>query len=387
MEILTTKTFRELRGSGKKIKVFQGGARSGKTYNIIFFYVFMCIKFWRGKIITVCRETMPSLRGTAMRDFINIMYKLNRFNERMFNKSTNEYYLNGNIFEFISIDQPQKIKGRKRDELFMNEANEIDYEGWMQLLLRTEGGIVLDYNPSMIDHWIYDEVLVRDDVDFFHSTYKDNPFLSKELVAEIERLQKVDDNYWKIYGLGERGELEGVIFKNWRTVDVLPEGRAFYGLDFGFTNDPTACVKVVYNTEGIYVRELIYERGLTNRDIKRRFRDKGIGVSEVIIADSAEPKSIMELRLGVGGELGYNVRGVDKGPDSVKKGIDLLLQFPIYVTKDSINLIKELRNYKWERKRDERGYLNKPVDAFNHAIDALRYGCMMNIKRYHLSIL
>ena len=348
----------------------------------------MALSDWNGKVITVCRATMPSLKATALRDFIEILNKMGIYKASNHNKTEQTYTLRSNLFEFISIDQPDKIRGRKRNILFLNEANEIDYESWIQLLIRTTEKIIIDYNPSMEYHWIYDEVLVREDHDFYHSTYLDNPFLEPTLVAEIQRLQKVDENFWKIYGLGERGTLEGVIFQNWELTDTLPDnGYLFYGLDFGFTNDPTACVKIIYNKHAIHVQELFYKRGLTNRDIKAEFKRCNINPKDEIVADSAEPKSIEELSINVEREIGYNVCGVSKGADSVKKGIDLIKQYPLKITKDSVNLIKELKNYKWEKKKHEKGFKNVPIDAFNHAIDAMRYGCMENIKSDNIKVL
>ena len=387
MKLKTTKTFDELCMSDKRISVFQGGARSGKTYNIVFWLIYTALIIEEPDYFTIARKTLPALKASALRDFIDILNRLNRYSDSDFNKSDLEYKLNGSIFEFISLDQPDKIKSRKRGYLFLPEATEDDYDSWVQLSIRTTKKIILDYNPAAEYHWIYDEVLTREDHDFYHSTYLDNPFLEPGIIAEIERLEKVDENFWKIYGLGERGTLEGLVFQKWTIINELPKGERFYGLDFGFTNDPTAFVEIIYNKHAISVRELIYKRGLTNRDIKQEFVDLNISTDASIIADSAEPKSIEELSQDVAGYYGYYVNPVSKGPDSIKKGIDLIKQYPLQITSDSVNLIKELRNYKWEKKKQERGFKNVPVDAFNHAIDAMRYGCMENINTDEIIVL
>jgi len=386
IKIKTTKTFDELEASKKRISIFQGGARSGKTYNIVLWLIIQALKINEISIFTIARKTLPALKASALRDFINILTRLELFNDKYYNKSDYEYRLNGHLFEFISLDQPDKVKSRKRDLLFLPEATEDDYDSWVQLSIRTTKKIILDYNPAAEYHWIYDMVIPRDDADFYHSTYLDNPFLEQGIISEIKKLEKADENLWKIYGLGERGTLEGLVFTQFQFVKELPQGKRFYGLDFGYTNDPTAFVEVIYNRHGIYVKELIYERGLNNLEIRDRFRDLKISPQLKITADSSEPKSINELKIPMN-DKGYNVRGAAKGPDSIKKGIDLIKQHSLFITEDSVNLIKELRNYKWEKNKDGKGYVNKPVDAFNHAIDAMRYACMDNINKYELQIL
>jgi phage terminase large subunit len=269
--------------------------------------------------------------------------------------------------EFISLDQPQKIRGRKRDLLYINEANELTYEDWQQLILRTEGRAILDYNPSDAFHWIYDKVVPRDDCDFFQTTYLDNPFLDANVRSEIERLKETDEDYWRIYGLGERGMSRATIFQFGAT-DVPSNARLLsMGLDFGFTNDPSALV-AVYEADGcLYLDELLYQTGMTNNDIANVLTSLGVDRRSEVYADSAEPKSIEELY-----RRGYNVKPTAKGADSVNAGIDIMKRYKLFITPRSKNLEKELRNYKWTE--DKNGnLLNKPIDAFNHAIDAARY--------------
>jgi len=377
MEIKANKIFSQLDASKTKVNVFQGGSRSGKTFNILIWLIATAAQSAEPLMITICRATMPALKGSAFRDFIEILNVAGLYDQSNLNKSELTYKLINSTFEFISIDQPQKIRGRKRDILFINEANEIDFESWVQLSIRTTGKVILDYNPSMApDHWIFEQVMKRDDSELYKSTYKDNPFLSQSIIDEIERLQTIDENYWKIYGLGERGDLKGIVFTNWtHTATELDPGRSWYGLDFGYTNDPAALIRVQLIDGELYLQELIYSTGLTNKDLSERMTAMGITSGDAIYADSAEPKSIDEL---IG--FGFNVHGADKGKDSIMNGINVLKQYRINVTDGSLNLIKELNNYKFEADRNG-NVLNKPVDAFNHAIDAVRYAVTMRLRR------
>jgi len=367
LKVKTNKVFKHLKESKNKITIEQGGTRSGKTYNIIMFIIFdYCLRN-TGKTITICRKTFPALRSSVMRDFIEILRSHNMYSEEYHNKSNSEYHLNGNLVEFISLDQPQKVRGRKRNLLFINEANELAFEDWQQLVFRTEDKIILDYNPSDEYHWIYDKVKEREDADFYITTYLDNPFLEPSIKAEIERLRDTDEQYWQIYGLGQKGISKATIF-NYKEINAIPEDATFlsYGVDFGYTNDPTTLVAVYTKEYNIYLKELIYQTQMTTNDIHNKWKQIGI-TREPIYCDSAEPRLIEELR-----RMGWNVRPSIKGADSVNAGIDLLKRFKINIYKDSHNAIQEFRNYKWQE--DKSGKLmNKPVDKNNHLIDATRY--------------
>lgn len=366
--VKTNKVFEHLQNSSKRITVEQGGSRSGKTFNILIWIIFYYSIRNEGHTITICRKTFPSLRASVLRDFLEILQTYEIYEEKYHNKTNNEYSLNGNLVEFISLDQPQKIRGRKRNLLYINEANELYFEDWQQLIMRTTGKVIIDYNPSDAFHWIYDRVIPREDCEFFKTTYKDNPFLEPELIKEIERLQHTDDDYWRIYGLGERGSSRATIFQ-FSIIDKIPEEAKHlsYGLDFGFTNDPTSLVRVYKDGDNLYLHELLYHTSLTNRDISDKFTALEINNRDEIFADSAEPKSIEELY-----RMRWNIKPTAKGADSVMAGIDMLKRYKIHVTASSLNIIKELQNYKWQE--DKNGnLLNKPIDNFNHAIDATRY--------------
>jgi phage terminase large subunit len=316
-----------------------------------------------GKTLTICRASLPSIRGSVMRDFIEILGKLNLYSEDYHNKTENTYLLNGNLVEFVSVDQPQKIRGRKRNYLFINEANELNYEAWMQLVFRTEEKIVIDYNPSDEYHWIYDKVITRDDSDFFVTTYKDNPFLDKGIIDEIERLKEADENYWKIYGLGERGVSQETIYNHYNIIDYMPECDDFiYGLDFGY-NNPSALVKIGIKEDKMYAEEIMYESKLTTNDLIYLVETFGLGSCEVY-CDAAEPKTIEELS-----RAGLNVK---PGIKAVKEGISMIKSKPLFITKGSTNLIKEIRNYKWKTDKDGKA-LDEPVKFQDHLLDAMRY--------------
>jgi phage terminase large subunit len=375
--IKTNKVFRHLEASKSKIVVEQGGTRSGKTYNILLWIIFSYCERNRGKIITICRKTFPALRGTVMRDFFTILKDHEIYYEDAHSKTANEYTINTNTIEFISLDMPQKIRGRKRDLLFINEANELIFEDWQQLIFRTTEQAILDYNPSEEFHWIYDQILTRKDVEFYQTTYKDNPFLGDVLKQEIERLKDIDENYWRVYGLGERGQSRSLVYTFSTTKQIPKEAKLVaYGLDFGFSNDPTALVRTYILDDSMYVDELIYRTGMTNQDIAKEMQSLGLEKQNEIFADSAEPKSIEEIY-----RMGWNVKPVVKG--AINLGIDIIRRYNLYATEGSYNLIKELRNYKYIE--DKNGQMtNKPVDNFNHALDALRYSVVNKISNSHL---
>lgn len=377
VRIKTNKVYSHLENSKAKIVVEQGGTRSGKTYNILLWILLSYCEKHTGKIVTICRRSFPALRGTVMRDFFQIIKDNDLYSEEYHNKTANEYYINGNTIEFISLDMPQKIRGRKRDLLFVNEANELTYEDWQQLIFRTNEMAILDYNPSEEFHWIYDNVLTRQDVDFFQTTYKDNPFLGDVVKAEIERLKDIDANYWRVYGLGERGQSRSLVYSFSTCKEIPKEAKLIsYGLDFGFSNDPTALVRTYLDNDNMYVDELIYRTGMTNQDIAKEMQNLGLDKSNEVFADSAEPKSIEEIY-----RMGWNVKPTIKG--AINLGIDIIRRYRLFATERSYNLIKELRNYKYIE--DKNGQMtNKPVDNFNHGLDAMRYSVVNKISNSHL---
>ena len=363
-KIKTNVVYDHLLSSDKKILIEQGGTRSGKTYNILLWIIFQYCTHNRGKTITICRKTFPSVRATVMRDFLDILRTFEIYREEFHNRSNSEYYLFGNLIEFISLDQPQKVRGRKRDLLFGNEINELSWEDWQQLIFRTNERIIGDFNPSDEYHWLYDKVLTREDCDFHKTTYLDNPFLDETLVSEIERLKETDEEYWQIYGLGERATSRATIFK-YIEIEKIPDDAEFvsYGMDYGFTNDPTTLVSVYKKDYNLYFREHLYRTGMTTQDINLFLRNNNVS-NLPIYADTAEPRLNEELR-----RMGWNIRKSEK---DIKAGIDMLKRYKLHIEKDSTNAIMEFRNYKW--KEDKTGIItNMPIDNHNHIIDAIRY--------------
>lgn len=371
-KIQTNKVFRHLTRSDKKIVVEQGGTRSGKTYNILLWLIFEYCVREQGKTITICRKTFPALRATVLRDFMDILRQHNVYREENHNKSNSEYNLFGNMVEFISLDQPQKVRGRKRDLLFINEGNELFYEDFQQLVFRTTGRIIIDYNPSDEYHWLYEKVIPREDCDFYQTTFLDNPFLADSIRQEILRLRDTDETYWRVYGLGERAQSKATIFQ-YQEYTKLPETADFvaWGMDYGFTNDPTTLVKVYTDDHNLYVREYLYRTNMTTNDIHKFLQETGVG-RDPIYADTAEPRLNEELR-----RMGWNIRKAEK---NINAGIDLLKRYAIHVHPEDKNAVQEFRSYKWLE--DRTGQLtNKPEDANNHIIDAIRYATYSTLSR------
>jgi phage terminase large subunit len=374
-KIQTNIVYKHLVNSDKKIVVEQGGTRSGKTYNILLFIIFHYCTHNTNKIITICRKTFPSLRATVLRDFLQILNNYHIYKDEFHNKSNSEYNLFGNLIEFTSLDQSQKIRGRKRDLLFINEGNELYWEDWQQLIFRTQERIILDFNPSDEYHWIYDNVITRKDCAFYKTTYLDNPFLEDVIRDEIERLKETDDQYWQIYGLGERASSINTIFK-YAEVNKIPDDAKLisYGMDFGYSNDPTTLVSVFVMEHNLYIKEHLYRTQMTTQDINIFLREQNL-LTNPIYADSAEPRLIAELR-----RMGHNIFPSLKGKDSINAGIDLLKRYKLHITSDSNNAIQEFRNYKW--KEDKSGRLiNIPEDKHNHIIDPCRYATYSILSR------
>lgn len=361
------KTYYDVKNSTKRIDINQGGTRSGKTYSILQLLVEYCFSNPDSNaIITICRDTMPSLRGSAMRDFFKILQDCGYYREENHFKSLDEYLLFGNLIEFIGCDQPQKIRGRKRTILFCNEANEFKYDAFMQLLMRTTGKVILDYNPSDEYHWIYEKLIPRSDASFHRTTYLDNPYLDELIVKEIERLKDEDENYWRIYGLGERGISTEKIYTNWEIAKEWPEDfdEVVYGLDFGYVN-PTALIEVGYKDQNVYLKQLLYESYLTNDILGIKLIDM-MNKNTYCFADCAEPDKIEELRRN-----GFLVVEADK---SVHDGIDYCKRGKMYVHPESSNLIKELKSYSWKKDPKTNEIRDKePVKIHDHLLDAMRY--------------
>jgi len=360
----------------KRIRIVQGGTSSSKTFTILPLLIQYAYQTPNSEI-SVVAESIPHLKRGALKDFLKIMDWTNNFNPNNFNKSNLTYkFSNGSYIEFFSADQPDKLRGARRDILFINECNNVTFESYQQLSIRTKKFIYLDYNPTN-EFWVHTELMNEPTSDFIILTYKDNEALDPAIVKEIEKAKEKAktssywENWWKVYGLGQIGSLDGVIFNNWQTIDTIPEEARLlgYGVDFGYSNDPTAIVEVYKWNDQRIINEICYQKELSNSQIA-----KFIKTQDDCYCDSAEPKSIAELRA-----FGINARAVRKGADSINFGIQVMQEQSYLITKKSTNLINELRKYAWDKDKKTGATLNKPIDMFNHAIDSWRYHEMESI--------
>lgn len=361
----------------KRVKIIQGGTSAGKTFGILPILIDKATKNSNIEI-SVVAESIPHLRRGALKDFLNIMKWTGRYFEQRFNKSFLRYeFANGSYIEFFSADDSSKLRGARRDILYINECNNVDFNSYNELAIRTKQEIYLDFNPAN-EFWVHTELKDEGDSDFLILTYRDNEALDQRIVKEIEK-NKIKaktssywENWWRVYGEGLVGMLEGVVFSNWKVIDKIPdEARLLgYGVDFGYSVDPSSIIEVYnYNGERI-LNEICYETGLVNTDIAKKLQKNVIAY-----ADSSEPKSIEEIR-----RTGQVIKGVRKGADSINFGIQIMQSQSYLVTSKSSNLIKELRAYCWDKDRTGK-QLNKPTDSFNHAVDAVRYHEMESLGR------
>jgi phage terminase large subunit len=369
LDIQTTVTYQNQQNSPKRITQHIGGTRSGKTYAILQWLLVQSLS--EKNIITIVRKTIPSLKRTVIKDFKEILASLNIWEDDCYNITDRVYTLyNGSEIQFISTDNPEKLRGLKSNILWIDEANEVDDESYFQLMIRTSGAIILSYNPTVSPfHWLRE----MDDCHRYFTTFRDNPYLSKDIINAIKALEKDNPKAWKIYGLGEFVANDKAIF-DFDVVDGIPIGAEFicYGMDFGYSNDPTAIVSLWKLNNEIYVSEHSYEKGMVTRDIADKLNELVEGREE-IWADSAEPRLIEELK-----RMGYNVKPVIKGKDSINFGIQVLQNYKLKIPKQCPNLLNELYSYEWETDRFGK-QLDRPIDFNNHCIDAMRYAAMMRL--------
>lgn len=380
--VVSTTAIDKLLEMTKRIREVPGGTSAGKTYGIIPILIDEAIQVDNSEI-SIVSESIPHLRKGAMKDFLKIMKAIDMYDEKEWNRTFLTYtFPNGSYIEFFSADQEEKVRGPRRNVLYINECNNLKFETYHQLAIRTDRTIWLDYNPTH-EFWAHTELADDPDHEVQILTYKDNEALSESIIREIEKAREKGKtsaywaNWWKVYGLGQVGSLQGVIFQNWSQVKKVPVEAVYIGsgMDFGYTTDPTTLVDV-YKYEGKYIfDEVIYQTGLLNSDIARLCKDlvrvdsdgKEYTIKRIIVADSAEPKSIAEIQ-----RYGIEIFGASKGSDSIAHGISLLQGIEILVTETSLNLIKEFRAYVWKTDKEGKS-INRPVEVFNHAMDAIRY--------------
>lgn len=369
MRIQTTRVYKEVDtavGKGYNVISAQGSSRSSKTYNIMIFLIVVCLRY-SGTRLSVVRKTLPAIKGSVFVDFKEIMTRMGLFERKRLNKAEMVYeFANGSWVEFFSTDDEQKLRGRKRSVLFVNEANELSFLEWEQLKMRTTWFSILDYNPSYSDeHWLC--ALNREPKTYhFITTYKDNPFLEQAIIDEIESLKWKNPSLWRIYGLGLQAIVEGLVFTNVEETRSIPPHvrKRWIGIDFGYTNDPTAICEVGLDGNDLYVDELCYRTHMLTSDIIHELKmHPGLEV----ISESADPRLVEEIY-----RAGINIHPVQKFKGSVEAGITKMLEYSIKVTSGSANVRKEFRNYTYAQDKEGK-WLNVPIDSFNHGIDAVRY--------------
>ena len=360
---LTRKAFE----NGREVVIHRGGTGSGKTYDIMIFLIFLVGCQLKNKIITIASESRPHLDIGTIRIMKEVMQNAGIWDEERWHRTKSTYtFHTGSVLEFFSADRIGKALGARRDWLFGNEINSLSLDVWDELARRSQY-VLGDFNP-VSQFWLEDWLENYNNTEVILSNYEFNRFLSDIEKARIIKRAERDPNFKRIHIDCEYGVYEGLVFTDWLQIDTMPEGPTKYGMDFGYTNDPSTLYAVIETDDAFYIDEIFYKTGLLNRDIAGLMESGGIRKNyDEVFADSAEPKSIDEIR-----GYGYNIKPAPKGPDSIRQGIDKLKSKKMFVTKRSTGLIRELRNYAWVSDK-EGNPTNKPVDAFNHGIDAVRY--------------
>ena len=375
MEINTTIIFKKnwdaLENKEVRFVINEGGSRSSKTYSLCQMLIVYCL-LNPNKVVSIIRKTFPALRATVMRDFLEILKDLDHYEKTNHNMSENIYkFSNGSIVEFFSVDDEQKIRGRKRDIAWCNEANELFYDDFTQLNMRTETKLIFDYNPSDSSSWLYE--LPKDESILIKSTYRDNPFLSESIKRQIEDLKRTDESLYQIYALGEKTISKSNIYSNWTFVKHRPaKFTSFvYGLDFGY-NHPTALVRIYWRDNDIYIEPVLYESYLTTTNLIEKLKLLNVEEGIEILADYSRPEIIQEMN-----NSGFNVLNANK---VVKKGIDNIKSFGVYCEEDP-RIKKEYENYKWKKIGDN--IIDEPIKLYDDAMDAIRYATTFIKENYY----
>ena len=368
--VIFEQNFDALQDPSIRFIINQGGSRSSKTYSLCQVLIVYCLQN-PNKVVSIVRKTFPALRATVMRDFFEVLKDLELYEKSSHNMSENIYrFANGSIVEFFSVDDEQKVRGRKRDIGWCNEANELWFEDFQQLNMRTETKMIFDYNPSDSSSWLYE--LPKDESILIKSTYKDNPFLPESIIRQIEDLARTDEALYQIYALGEKAISKTNIFNTWEFITQKPQRftNYVYGLDFGY-NHPTALMRVYWCEGDIYIEPVLYESYLTTSELIERFKQLNIEQTVDILADYSRPEIIAEMQ-----NSGYNVNNANK---NVKSGLNAVKTFKVWCKQDE-NLKKEYENYKWKKIGDN--ITDEPVKLYDDAMDAVRYAVMFIKEMY-----
>lgn len=372
MSYTKTTATRKIANLTKRIRIVQGGTSASKTVSILIYLIVLAQNDESPKLTSIVSESFPHLRRGAMRDFLNIMQAHGYFKDKEWDKTNSIYtFSNGSQIEFFSSDNGDKLRGARRDRLFINEANNVSFDAFNELEVRSNDFVIIDYNPTN-EFWAFSEIMDNKDCKMDWEriilTYKDNEALNENIVSSIESRQN-RKGWFQVYGLGQLGEVEGKIYTGWQTIDEIPHEARLerYGVDFGYTNDPTSIVAIYYYNGSYIFDEILYAKGVSNKMIADTLQNLP---KALVIADSAEPKSIDEIKT-----YQINIVPTLKGKDSVRSGIQLVQDQQISVTKSSVNIIHEYRNYLWITDKDNR-VLNEPEHTFSHSMDAIRYGMM-----------
>lgn len=377
-----TRIYKETRNCDKKVVVNVGGARSSKSHSIIQHFLELAT-IGKSCMFGICRKTMPALKMSTMKKFFEVLDEYGIYNRKYHNKTENYYILNGNRLQFFSLDQPDRIKSTEFSAIWMEEANEFTYRDYITLLTRLSGKEVpgfrnrlfMSLNPDDADGYVAKKISARKDAHIIYSTYKDNPFLNKEYIEELENLKDIDPDYYRIYALGKWGQMRHKIYSNYTFVDDIPLhwDNAQYGLDFGY-NNPSCLIKVYWRDRIPYIKQEIYKTHLTTEDLieemKRRIPMSHRGF--YMYADSAEPDRIQTIA-----RAGFNIHPAVK---DVNAGIDTVKSFNLHILKDSLETIKEIQSYKWKLDKNDQP-LDSPLEYNDHAMDAIRYAIHSHLKK------
>lgn len=366
------------------IYVFEGGSRSGKTYSIIQYLIIYALSNKQMTRVVVARKRSTWLSATVWKDFLTIISMMNLNHIAKINKSSRTIQIRNTTFDFYGLDDVQRLHGLSCNAFWINEAIEASKDDFDQIEQRTSGFGILDYNPSAEEHWIYDSVCSRKDCYFDHSTMRQNPFIPANSLRKILSYEPTEENFlqgtaderkWKIYGLGMRAKIEGLVFNDYKTVPHIPDyvTKRWYCVDFGFSNDPTAIAEVGYYNNSLYINEICYNTNMLTRDIQDILKECIRARRAKIISESADPRLIMELQ-----QSGLPIFPVRKYHGSVEAGLDFMKSCNIFITEQSLNAKKEFDNYTYQQSPDGK-WLNVPEDNYNHIIDGVRYVCLQEL--------